>query len=79
MIRSYLSSPALSYIDKASDKCSSTPGPSIDPAETLLSCAKMAYLILVIGDLYIPDRAVDIPAKVRPGLLPVRNTETLSI
>lgn len=26
---------------------------------------KMAFLILVIGDLHIPDRALDIPAKVR--------------
>jgi hypothetical protein len=25
----------------------------------------MAFLILVIGDLHIPDRALDIPAKVR--------------
>jgi len=25
---------------------------------------KMAFLILVIGDLHIPDRALDIPAKV---------------
>lgn len=24
----------------------------------------MAFLILVIGDLHIPDRALDIPAKV---------------
>jgi vacuolar protein sorting-associated protein 29 len=26
----------------------------------------MAFLILVIGDLHIPDRALDIPAKVQP-------------
>ena len=25
----------------------------------------MTFLILVIGDLHIPDRALDIPAKVR--------------
>lgn len=29
----------------------------------------MAFLILVIGDLHIPDRALDIPAKV-PSYLP---------
>jgi vacuolar protein sorting-associated protein 29 len=28
----------------------------------------MAFLILVIGDLHIPDRALDIPAKVRHAL-----------
>ena len=27
----------------------------------------MAFLILVIGDLHIPDRALDIPAKVLPN------------
>ncbi|KAH7153108.1 Metallo-dependent phosphatase-like protein [Dactylonectria macrodidyma] len=27
----------------------------------------MAFLILVIGDLHIPDRALDIPAKARPS------------
>lgn len=30
----------------------------------------MAFLILVIGDLHIPDRALDIPLKVRPSILP---------
>jgi hypothetical protein len=29
----------------------------------------MAFLILVIGDLHIPDRALDIPAKVSYSLL----------
>ena len=29
----------------------------------------MAFLILVIGDMHIPDRALDIPAKVKPLLL----------
>lgn len=28
----------------------------------------MAFLILVIGDLHIPDRALDIPPKVLLGL-----------
>ena len=27
----------------------------------------MAFLILVIGDLHIPDRALDVPPKVRPS------------
>lgn len=28
----------------------------------------MAFLILVIGDLHIPDRALDIPPKVSPPM-----------
>lgn len=34
----------------------------------------MAFLILVIGDLHIPDRALDIPAKVHPAPPPRRHS-----
>lgn len=34
------------------------------------STTTMAFLILVIGDLHIPDRALDIPPKVNPPVQP---------
>jgi vacuolar protein sorting-associated protein 29 len=39
----------------------------------------MAFLILVIGDLHIPDRALDIPAKVRAVLPRSRASLTASL
>lgn len=35
--------------------------------------AIMAFLILVIGDIHIPDRALDIPPKVSQGALKGRS------
>jgi len=34
----------------------------------------MAFLILVIGDMHIPDRALDIPPKVRATQVPASLT-----
>ncbi|KAG5968282.1 hypothetical protein E4U58_001924 [Claviceps cyperi] len=39
----------------------------------------MAFLILVIGDLHIPDRALDIPAKFKKLLAPGKIGQTLSL
>ncbi|KAK5660760.1 hypothetical protein OQA88_12126 [Cercophora sp. LCS_1] len=39
----------------------------------------MAFLILVIGDLHIPDRALDIPAKFKKLLAPGRIAQTLCL
>lgn len=39
----------------------------------------MAFLILVIGDIHIPDRALDIPAKFKKLLAPGRIGQTLSL
>lgn len=39
----------------------------------------MAFLILVIGDLHIPDRALDIPAKFRKLLAPGKIGQTLCL
>jgi vacuolar protein sorting-associated protein 29 len=39
----------------------------------------MAFLILVIGDLYIPDRALDIPAKFKKLLAPGKIGQTLCL
>ncbi|OBS27653.1 hypothetical protein FPOA_01595 [Fusarium poae] len=40
---------------------------------------KMAFLILVIGDLHIPDRALDIPAKFKKLLSPGKISQTLCL
>ncbi|KAK3387070.1 vacuolar protein sorting-associated protein 29 [Podospora didyma] len=39
----------------------------------------MAFLILVIGDLHIPDRALDIPAKFKKLLAPGKIGQTLCL
>jgi len=39
----------------------------------------MAFLILVIGDLHIPDRALDIPAKFKKLLAPGKISQTLCL
>ncbi|KAI0124922.1 Metallo-dependent phosphatase-like protein [Xylariales sp. AK1849] len=39
----------------------------------------MAFLILVIGDLHIPDRALDIPAKFKKLLSPGKIGQTLCL
>lgn len=39
----------------------------------------MAFLILVIGDLHIPDRAFDIPAKFKKLLAPGKIAQTLCL
>ncbi|KAK0626058.1 vacuolar protein sorting-associated protein 29 [Podospora aff. communis PSN243] len=39
----------------------------------------MAFLILVIGDLHIPDRALDIPAKFKKLLAPGKIAQTLCL
>ncbi|KAL5606659.1 hypothetical protein BROUX41_003055 [Berkeleyomyces rouxiae] len=39
----------------------------------------MAFLILVIGDMYIPDRALDIPAKFKKLLAPGKISQTLCL
>ncbi|KAK4122616.1 putative vacuolar protein sorting-associated protein [Parathielavia appendiculata] len=39
----------------------------------------MAFLILVIGDLHIPDRALDIPAKFKKLLSPGKIAQTLCL
>ncbi|KAL2021175.1 hypothetical protein VTK56DRAFT_7481 [Thermocarpiscus australiensis] len=39
----------------------------------------MAFLILVIGDLYIPDRALDIPPKFKKLLSPGKIAQTLCL
>ncbi|KAG8675678.1 Vacuolar protein sorting-associated protein 29 [Fusarium poae] len=39
----------------------------------------MAFLILVIGDLHIPDRALDIPAKFKKLLSPGKISQTLCL
>ncbi|KAF4595938.1 MJ0936 family phosphodiesterase [Ophiocordyceps camponoti-floridani] len=39
----------------------------------------MAFLILVIGDLYIPDRALDIPPKFKKLLAPGKIGQTLCL
>lgn len=39
----------------------------------------MAFLILVIGDLHIPDRAIDIPAKFKKLLAPGKIGQTLCL
>ncbi|KAK4101425.1 putative vacuolar protein sorting-associated protein [Parathielavia hyrcaniae] len=39
----------------------------------------MAFLILVIGDLHIPDRAFDIPAKFKKLLSPGKIAQTLCL
>lgn len=41
--------------------------------------AAMAFLILVIGDLHIPDRAFDIPAKFKKLLAPGKIAQTLCL
>jgi vacuolar protein sorting-associated protein 29 len=39
----------------------------------------MAFLILVIGDIHIPDRAIDIPAKFKKLLAPGKIGQTLCL
>ncbi|PKS10437.1 hypothetical protein jhhlp_002188 [Lomentospora prolificans] len=39
----------------------------------------MAFLILVIGDLHIPDRALDLPAKFKKLLAPGKISQTLCL
>lgn len=39
----------------------------------------MAFLILVIGDLHIPDRAIDIPPKFKKLLTPGKISQTLCL
>ncbi|CAG9938800.1 hypothetical protein V2G26_001294 [Clonostachys chloroleuca] len=39
----------------------------------------MAFLVLVIGDIHIPDRALDIPAKFKKLLAPGKISQTLCL
>jgi vacuolar protein sorting-associated protein 29 len=62
----------------------STPNPDHPESQTPAapsrpSHATMAFLILVIGDLHIPDRAFDIPAKFKKLLAPGKIAQTLCL
>lgn len=44
-----------------------------------IAAVNMAFLVLVIGDLHIPDRAIDIPPKFKKLLAPGKIAQTLCL